>query len=100
LEAAICDLPVIHIGYDAYTFGVRFGVTTGFQQRMTHNRRKLRLAASKVAKSEEELLNYIEYYLSDKDRDSEARREYAISECGELDGNSTLRLVSMIKSRM
>jgi len=100
LEAAICDLPVIHIGYDAYTFGVRFGVTTGFQQRMTHNRRKLRLAASKVAKSEIELLSYIEYYLSDKNHDSEARREYAVSECGELDGQSALRLVKLIKSHI
>ncbi len=100
LEAAICDLPVIHIGYDAYTFGVRFGVTTGFQQRMTHNRRKLRLEASKVAKSEKELLAYIDRYLSDRNLDGEARREYAVSECGQLDGQAGLRLVELIKSRI
>jgi hypothetical protein len=98
LEAAICDLPTIHIGYDAYTFGMRFSVTTAFQQRMTHNRRKLRLAASKVAKSEAELLSFLDLYLSDHSVDHEARREYAISECGELDGLAGYRLIEMIKN--
>ncbi|MBL8101917.1 MAG: hypothetical protein JNM02_05260 [Anaerolineales bacterium] len=100
LEAAICDLPTIHIGYDAYTFGVRFAVTTGFQQRMTHNRRELRLKASKVAKNEKELLTYIEQYLNDRSLDRESRREYAVSECGELDGQATSRLTAMIKHRL
>jgi hypothetical protein len=100
LEAAICDLPTIHIGYDAYTYGMRFNVTTAFQQRMTHNRRKLRLAASKVAKSETELLFFLDLYLSDRSIDHEARREYAISECGELDGQAGYRVFEMIKSHM
>lgn len=100
LEAAICDLPTIHVGYDAYTFGVRFGVTTGFQQRMTHNRRPLRLSASKVAKNESDLLSYIDLYLSDRNADHDARREYALSECGDLDGKSSSRLIEMIKSRV
>ncbi|RJP55281.1 MAG: hypothetical protein C4557_01670 [Anaerolineaceae bacterium] len=100
LEAAICDLPTIHIGYDAYTFGVKFGVTTGFQQRMTHNRRPLRLKASKVAKSDQQLLAFIEQYLNDRSFDREDRHEYAVSECGELDGMATSRLTDMIKSRM
>ena len=98
LEAAICDLPTIHIGYDAYTFGVRFGVTTAFQQRMSHNRRDLRLKASKVAKSEKDLLSHIEKYLSDRSADQDARRDYAVSECGELDGRATSRLSEMIKN--
>lgn len=97
LEAAICDLPTIYIGYDAYTFGVRFGVTTGFQQRMTHNRKRLRLRAAKVAKNEKELLDYISEYLSDNNIDQEARLEYAVSECGELDGQASFRLLSMMK---
>lgn len=100
LEAAICDLPTIHVGYDAYTFGVRFGVTTAFQQSMSHNRRPLRLKASKVAKSEKDLLEYIGQYLSDRTIDSEARHEYAVSECGELDGQATSRLMAMVNSRM
>lgn len=100
LEAAICDLPTIHIGYDTYTFGVRFAVTTGFQRRMTHNRRDLRLKASKVARNEKELLAYIELYLNDRSLDSKARYDYAASECGELDGQATSRLAAMIKARL
>ena len=97
LEAAICNLPTIYIGYDAYTFGIRFGVTTSFQQRMTHNRKRLRLRAAKVAKNEKELLDYVSEYLSDNNIDQEARREYAVSECGELDGQASFRLLSMMK---
>lgn len=100
LEAAICDLPTIYVGYDSYTFGVKFGVTTEFQQRMTHNRRPLRIRASKIARNENELITHIENYLSDRTTDREARKEYAISECGELDGRATLRLISMIKDRI
>ena len=100
LEAAICDLPVIHLGYDNYTFGHRYGITSEFQQRQTHNRRKLRLAASKVAKNEAELISAIDQYLSDTTLDRDHRREYAVSECGELDGNAGSRLVNMITSRL
>lgn len=100
LEAAICDLPVIYIGYDSYTFGQRYNTSTAFQQRQTHNRRKLRLAAAKVAKNETELITFIDQYLSDRTLDREARHEYAISECGELDGRAGMRLIEMIKNRM
>lgn len=100
LEAAICDLPTIHIGFDPYTFGLRYSVTTGFLQRQTHNRRPLRLAASRVAKNEKELFDALEAYLSDRTLDHEARRAYAESECGELDGKAGFRLVEMMKSRI
>lgn len=100
LEAAICDLPVIHLGYDTHTYGHTFDMTTTFQQRMTHNRKPLRLAASKVARSEVELITFIDQYLADRSLDREARHKYAVSECGELDGQAGVRLTEMIKSRM
>ncbi|MCE7858804.1 MAG: hypothetical protein DYG86_03340 [Chloroflexi bacterium CFX2] len=100
LEAAICDLPVIHLGYDDYSFGHRYGITSEFQQRQTHNRRKLRLAASKVARNEGELIAFVDRYLSDRTLDRDRRREYAVSECGELDGNAGSRVVEMIRSRL
>lgn len=100
LEAAICDLPTIHIGFDPYTFGLRFSVTTEFLRRQTHNRRPLRLAAARVAKNEKEIFAALEAYLTDRSLDREARRVYAESECGELDGKAGYRLVDMIKSRI
>lgn len=100
LEAAICDLPVIHIGYDTFTHGQRFGVTSAFLQRQTHNRRPLRLASARIAKNEKELLDALEAYLSNRNLDSETRRTYAEAECGELDGKAGTRLVNMIKSRI
>jgi hypothetical protein len=100
LEAAICDLPVIHIGYDLFTYGHRFTMTTAFQQRQTHNIRKLRLAASRVAKNERELLQYLGGYLNDRTLDQAARHEYAVFECGEMDGQAGARLTQMIKNRL
>ncbi len=100
LEAAICDLPVVHLGYDSYTFGQRFNTTTAFQQRQTHNKRKMRLAAAKVARNESELIEFVGQYLNDRSLDKEARRAYAVSECGELDGQAGIRLTEMIDSRM
>jgi len=100
LEAAICDLPTIHVGYDPYTFGSRFGVTTGFLQRQTHNKRPLRLAAARVAKNENDLFQAIEDYLGDRTLERDARRDYAVSECGTLDGRAGVRLTDMIQQRM
>ena len=98
LEAAICDLPTIHVGYDAFAHGQRFGVTSTFLQRQTHNRRPLRLAAARVVKNEKELFDALNAYLSECALERDARLAYAISECGELDGKSGSRLVSMINS--
>jgi hypothetical protein len=100
LEAAICDLPVIHIGYDEYTFGHHYSTSTAFQQRQTHNRRKLRLAAARIAKSEEDLVKYLDLYLADRTIDAGARHEYALAECKYLDGKSSHRLAAMIRSRL
>ncbi|MCZ2127908.1 MAG: hypothetical protein LC099_09080 [Anaerolineales bacterium] len=100
LEAAICDLPTIHVGFDSYAFGLRFSVTTSFLQRQTHNRRPLRLAAARVAKNEKELFDALNAYLGDRTLDSEARRRYAESECGALDGQAAVRLTNMIQSRL
>jgi len=98
LEAAICDLPVIHMGYDLYTYGHRPHVTTSFMQQQTHNRRKLRLASSKVATDESDLMKCLQEYLHNRDLDREARYKYALSECGYLDGHSSERLADLIKS--
>ena len=100
LEAAICDLPVIHVGYDAFAHGQRYGVTSAFLQRQTHNQRPLRLAAARVARNEKELIHAIEAYLKDPALEREMRKTYAESECGFLDGQSGMRVVQMIKSRL
>ncbi len=98
LEAAICDLPTIHMGYDLHTFGHKYHITTAFQQRQTHNKRRLRLAAAKVATCESELVKYVNAYVADRAVDREARHEYALSECGYLDGMCSQRLASFVKA--
>jgi CDP-glycerol glycerophosphotransferase (TagB/SpsB family) len=100
LEAAICNTPTIHIGYDEYVYGRQFKQRVSFLQAMTHNKRTARIEASRVVMSAKQLINEIELYLSDRNRDSEARKRYAKIECGELDGRAAERLADMIRSRI
>ena len=93
-------MPTIHIGYDEYTFGHRYITTSAFQQRQTHNRRPLRLAAARVITDESQLLPAIERYLRDPSQEREARRMYAEAECGALDGRASERLAAMLAARV
>ncbi len=96
LEAAINDLPTIHIGYEDFSYFARYPSYVGFHQRMTHNRRPLRLAAARIAKDEKELIRYVDMYLKDRTVDKEQRYEYALSECGFLDGKASERLAAVL----
>ena len=60
----------------------------------------MRLLAARVVKNEEELFSALEDYLGDRTLHKDARREYAVAECGDLDGKAGLRLVNMIRSRI
>jgi len=100
LEAAICDLPTIHLGYDAYTGGQRFVSTVAHQQRQTHNLRKLRLAAARVAKDGSDLMRHIDFYLGNRAAEAAERRTYALSECEYLDGRCSARLAQMLHDRL
>lgn len=97
LEAAICDLPTIHLGYEDFRTGLSYFSLTDFQQRQTHNRRPLRLAASAVAQSKADLIRQIEAYLAKPEKDAAARAEYARSECGLIDGKASERLADFLK---
>jgi len=98
LEASICDLPVIHIGYDSYNFNLKACFTSAHMRRHTHNRRKLRLMAAKIAETPAQVVEYIELYLKDRSIDQEPRRAYALSEIGYLDGKAGERLAELIST--
>ncbi|NUQ60357.1 MAG: hypothetical protein HUU12_13455 [Anaerolineales bacterium] len=46
------------------------------------------------------MIRHVNIYLADRALEREARHEYAVSECGELDGRAGERLIQMIKSRI
>lgn len=96
LESAINDLPTIHLGYESFSFGQKYPSYPDFQAQMRHNRRPLRLAAARIARSDEELLRYVEMYLKDRSIDRQARQDYAFSECGVVDGRSGERLAALV----
>jgi hypothetical protein len=96
LEAAVNDLPTVYIGYENFSYAQRYPSYPDFQAGMTHNLRPLRLAAGKVARSDKELKEYIDHYLSDRKLDQDARQAYAVAECGQVDGKAGERLAAVI----
>ena len=100
LEAAICDLPTIHIGYDPFTFQISPMAWASTGARNTHNQDALRRAASIIATSDMSLIQAIGSYLNNHDLNQEERLDYARSECEFLDGNATQRLATMIEENM
>ena len=96
LEAAICDLPTIHIGYDKFTYQISPMAWSSTGARNAHNQDPQRRAASRVVGSDAELETALTAYLENRSLDHEARYEYALSECGHLDGKATERLASLV----
>jgi hypothetical protein len=97
LEAAICDLPTIHIGYDKFTYQISPMAWCSTGARNAHNQDRQRRAASKVVESDAELEQALEAYLGNRALDREERHSYALSECGYLDGKATQRLAKLVE---
>jgi hypothetical protein len=96
LEAAVCDLPTIYIDYDLYPHGFNVKAMSWWYRKTTHNRRFLRLRAARVVHDDNELLEAVMTYAADRNEHAIERQEYALSECGYLDGKSTERLATLI----
>jgi hypothetical protein len=97
LEAAICDLPTIHIGYDPFTYQISPMAWASTGARNAHNQDPLRRSASRVVTSDNDLIEALESYLKNHDLHQEERNAYALSECEFLDGKATSRLAEMIQ---
>ena len=98
LEAAICDLPTIHIAYDKFTYQISPMAWSKTGALNAHNQDKQRRTASFVVNSDEELVSAIEKYLNNPGLHRQERYEYALSECEYLDGNSTKRLAEAVSA--
>ena len=96
LESALNDLPTIHIGFDMFSYGLWCKSWYRYAESLTHNRRKLRLAAARYPRSVDELIKDIDAYLDDPALDRDNRLEYAASECGLLDGRAGRRTAEAI----
>jgi len=72
IEAAIFDLPVVNVGLYYYRDTER---PISLVENFTHIKRLLKCGASRNAYTIEQLIEYINYYLEDRSRDSESRRK-------------------------
>lgn len=96
LEAAICDLPTIHIAYDKFTYQISPIAWSKTGAINTHNQDQLRRSASIVVYSDDELILAMQKYLNHPELHRDERYAYALSECQFLDGKSTNRLAEIV----
>lgn len=97
LEAAICNLPTIYVDYDLFTHGFNVKAMNWWYRQTSHNRRELRLRAATIVRSDEELFRAVVSYAENREKLATERAEYAMSECGYLDGLSTQRLCELMR---
>ena len=100
LEAAVCGLPTIYVDYDLYAHGFNVKAMSWWYRQTSHNRRPLRLRAARVVQDDNELLDAVISYAGDRSQQAGERREYALSECGYLDGLSTERLAMLVRETL
>lgn len=100
LEAAVCGLPTIYVDYDLYAHGFNVKAMSWWYRQTSHNRRPLRLRAARVVQDDNELLDAVISYAGDRSQQAGERREYALSECGYLDGLATERLAVLVRETL
>jgi hypothetical protein len=97
IDSAIFDKPTVNVYYDLIP-GVSAGLSvrrfyerSDVQQMMAYN-------ASRLARSPEDCLHYINQYLADPGLDAAGRRQARESDCGPLDGRAGERIAAVIRA--
>jgi hypothetical protein len=98
LEACVLNKPVIQIGYDGPSmYAIQQHVHPTINMKQLHNVKQINFGASSIVKSDYDLCKAIQNYIDDPELNCEERRNYAIHECGFLDGKSTSRMMDLLK---
>jgi hypothetical protein len=94
LEAAIFDKPIINIAYDITPPVNRIPCREYYN--FAHFRDITNFSATKLVTSETELIDAINIYLANPRMDSENRKRLIAEYCGNVDGNSAMRVVEQL----
>lgn len=95
LEAAICDKPFVSIAFDIESHAPEHARPSEYPLHI-HNRRAVANAAGKVAKSIDELVEYVNFYLDYPEADRSQRYKFMLQECGVVDGRAGVRTGELI----
>lgn len=95
VEAAIFDTPVVNISFDGETPS-DFARSAQRYYRFTHYTNITRHNAVRVAESPGALIEQINAYLADPQRDAEGRRKVVAEQCEFLDGRSAERVADVV----
>lgn len=94
IDAAVFDKPVINIDFDFPGAGENHWI-----YEVAHYRPVLKTGAVRIAKSEEELIEWIKKYLEHPEIDKENRKKLVEEQCWKLDGQAGKRVADYIFSR-
>jgi CDP-glycerol glycerophosphotransferase (TagB/SpsB family) len=97
IDASCLDRPVINIAFDAdHPRPYWDSVARGYEY--THYRNIVRTSGVRLAKSKNELLDYVSAYLKDPRLDSEGRKRIVSEQCCYTDGKSGKRVADYVLS--
>lgn len=95
IDAVVFDKPVVFIGFDGEERRPYWKSLRRFYD-YDHQQSILATGGIKLAKSPEELVQYVSEYLADPSRDAEGRKKIIEERCWKLDGQSGRRLANVI----
>ncbi len=101
VEASLCDTPIVNVNFDPpseYENGFFPYRSIEVDQKQPQNLRILNSGGSRVAYSEEQLIDAINEYLRDPSSRQEGRRRIVQQECGPTDGLAGRRVAQYIMS--
>jgi hypothetical protein len=98
LEASIFDLPTINVGFNGMNQSGtdEAWLSVEVDERQTHNQRVLKTGGVRLARSGEELIEFINMYVKTPETDREGRTRMVEQECGPNRGEAGLRVANYV----
>lgn len=95
IEGAIFDRPIINIGLDGFSQKDYFNSIIRFYD-TEHYKNIVKTGGVRIAKSKEQLIDFINKYLDNPNLDSQGRAEIRKEQCYKLDGKAGERIANYI----
>ena len=96
IDAAVFDTPVVNVAYNINLHSNAWNYAAKWYD-STHYSNVVKTGGIKIARSEEELIRYVQDYLHDPSRDKKGRQRLVKEQCYQIDGKVAERILSAIQ---
>ena len=97
IDASIFNVPVVNVAYNTKLPPYAWNAAKKWYK-TTHYNNVVKTQGIRIARSEEELIRYIQDYLRDPTLDKEGRERLIKEQCYKIDGKATERILSALEN--